>query len=144
MSKHTYSDGKHYWNVDKLWTLGEDLETFEWAIPESLLNDWYWGSDTPSSHVKRVMSADLSFPIILHGDSIVVDGMHRICKALFLGQKTVRAVRLDTLPEPDGVMEKSYGEPRTWTYAQLIEIMRLANAGIQDANYLDRHPLDGI
>lgn len=144
MSKHTYSDGEHYWDVDKLWELTKDLESFDWTIPDSLLNDWYWGSDSPSSHVERVMSADLSFPIILHGESIVVDGMHRICKAQFNGLKTVRAVRLDSLPEPDGEVEQSYGSPETWTYAQLIEIMRLVNASIQDANYLDRHPLDGI
>jgi hypothetical protein len=141
---HTFSDNKHYWDVKKLWTITKDFDSFDWEIPESLLNDWYWGSDTPSSHVRRVMSADLSFPIILHGDGIVVDGMHRICKALFNGQKTIKAVRLDNLPDPEGVVEKSYGKPETWTYAQLIEIMRLANTGIQDANYLDRHPLDGI
>ncbi len=52
--------------------------------------------------------ANLSFPVILAAEGRVMDGMHRIAKALMLGRETVDAVQFTVTPEPDyrGVLPK--------------------------------------
>jgi hypothetical protein len=53
--------------------------------------------------MKRIMKADLNYPIILDEDGEIIDGRHRVIKALYLGHKTIKAVRFDTNPEPDEI-----------------------------------------
>ena len=52
-------------------------------------------------HIKSVMDADLSLPIILDDEGYVMDGRHRIARALYEGQETIKYVRFDKTPEPD-------------------------------------------
>jgi hypothetical protein len=54
-------------------------------------------------HVRLIEAADLSFPIILSADGCVMDGMHRVAKAVLLGQATVEAVQFADDPDPDYV-----------------------------------------
>lgn len=50
-----------------------------------------------------MQAADLAFPILPGPDGALLDGMHRVAKALLQGWPTVRAYRLAALPEPDYV-----------------------------------------
>ena len=52
-------------------------------------------------HARRFRSVDFDHPIILNEREEIVDGGHRICKALLEGIPTVKAVRLTESPEPD-------------------------------------------
>jgi len=58
-------------------------------------NFWYNGEiDVPkgrsiAKHILLIKEADLSFPVILTEGNRVMDGMHRIVKALTLGHKTI-------------------------------------------------------
>jgi hypothetical protein len=54
-------------------------------------------------HARLVQESDLSFPVILSSDGRVMDGMHRICKALLEGLDAVEAVRFVADPKPDHV-----------------------------------------
>jgi hypothetical protein len=58
--------------------------------------------------------ADDRYPIILSSNGRIMDGMHRVLKALMLGESHIRAVRFLTDPEPDFVGvdpdELPYGE----------------------------------
>ena len=47
------------------------------------------------------MDADLSFPVILGPDGRVMDGMHRITRAMLDGGRGVSTVHFPALPEPD-------------------------------------------
>jgi len=53
--------------------------------------------------VRLIEAADLSYPIILSADGSVMDGMHRVAKAVLSGQATIDAVQFDVDPEPDYV-----------------------------------------
>ena len=44
---------------------------------------------------------DLDYPIILCADGHLMDGMHRVAKALYEGRKNIKAVRFEVTPEPD-------------------------------------------
>jgi hypothetical protein len=54
-----------------------------------------------AEHVRLVDEADLASPIILSADGRVMDGMHRVVKALLEGHDGIAAVRFDVEPEPD-------------------------------------------
>jgi hypothetical protein len=52
------------------------------------------------SHMARVHRADLLYPILITKDGWVADGMHRLIKAHLEGEKAIKAVVLETMPEP--------------------------------------------
>ena len=52
-------------------------------------------------HAELIRDAGLSHPIILGADGRVMDGMHRIAKALMEGRPTISARRFPVDPEPD-------------------------------------------
>jgi len=52
-------------------------------------------------HMGLVNAADLSFPVLLGADGQLMDGMHRVAKALLEGRSTVRAVQFAEQPDPD-------------------------------------------
>jgi hypothetical protein len=52
-------------------------------------------------HVRLILDCDFTFPIILSSDGRVMDGMHRVCKALLLAHRDIEAVRFARDPEPD-------------------------------------------
>ena len=56
-------------------------------------------------HMRAVTGADLSRPIILDEDGELMDGRHRLMKAMLLGDSTIKAVRFDENPSPDKVTE---------------------------------------
>jgi len=51
--------------------------------------------------MNRVKNTDLKYPIILDDHGVVADGYHRILKAIYLGKTTIKAVRLNTMPDAD-------------------------------------------
>lgn len=56
-------------------------------------------------HFARFEQAKLDFPIILNEDGSLMDGGHRIYKALLQGQETIQAVKFETMPQPDEIVE---------------------------------------
>lgn len=54
-------------------------------------------------HMKLIEEVDLAHPIILGADGRVMDGMHRVARAVRDGLETLEAVRFPRDPEPDYV-----------------------------------------
>ena len=77
------------------------------AIREIDESHWFSGGAQDATcravmeHARMINEADLSFPIILSSDGRVMDGMHRVIKALLNGVQSIEAVRFDRNPEPD-------------------------------------------
>ena len=104
-SKH----GAFAWDVDRLVALTRDFPRVE--VPLSLIREldepfWFGHDDVPTcraivEHARLIEATDLSYPIILSSDGRVMDGMHRVCKAVLLGHSTITAVRFTTDPAPD-------------------------------------------
>ena len=102
--------GRLVWDVRRLVRLAEGLPVVEVplaAIRE--LDEPYWfDDDVPTvrdvaEHARLVGEADLRHPILLCADGRVMDGMHRVAKALLEGRATIRAVRFPETPLPDHV-----------------------------------------
>ena len=99
--------------TERLWALAADLEPFEIeveSIAELDQDCWYEPDRIPTlrsvaDHCRRINEADLSIPVILNEDGSLMDGGHRLCKALLLGNKTLRAVRFTEMPAPDEILD---------------------------------------
>lgn len=57
--------------------------------------------DALEAHCQLMMAADLAYPILLDSAGRVMDGMHRVGKALMLGHSHVAARRFAADPAPD-------------------------------------------
>lgn len=104
-------EGLDAWDVARLIRLSADLPVREIPL-ESIteVDTVYWfaegADDRPTvrsivGHVRLIQDVDPSYPIILGSDGRVMDGMHRIARALLEGRRTIAAVRFPTDPEPD-------------------------------------------
>jgi hypothetical protein len=102
--------GLDAWDVDNLVQATAHLPVKDVeldAIRE--VDTLYWfndGDERPTvrrmaEHMRLVRDVDPSFPIILGADGRVMDGMHRVVRALLEGQPTIRAVQFEEDPEPD-------------------------------------------
>ena len=103
--------GEECWEVPVLWKAAKGLVpgTLDIAaLSEATDPDlWvcHWRDPTHPMVVPelpRIEAADLSYPVILHPRGWLMDGMHRLAKALMAGRTTVSYVRFtdDTLPPP--------------------------------------------
>ena len=103
----------------RLWRLAAGLPVTEVAIddiPEFDEDCWFGDRNTPTckavaDHARRIMTADLSHPVILNADGRLMDGGHRIARAWIEGRKTVQAVRFPVTPEPDEIRPEVLASP---------------------------------
>jgi hypothetical protein len=105
------SDGRSIWYIDRLWPLAAGLPEEDLPIDQVRELDqvcWFgeaWGARPTCrlviEHCQRILDADGSYPIIVGPDGSVLDGMHRVAKAVLEGRASVRAVRVRTMPPPD-------------------------------------------
>jgi hypothetical protein len=105
----TVGDEQHIWHIERLWELAQDLPVETVPVKDLLpileqtdciLPDERSCMDM-ARHARRVLEADLSYPIILSADGGLFDGSHRIAKAWVLGHETIQVVRFPQNPEPD-------------------------------------------
>lgn len=100
--------GRHSWSVPRLFQLTKDLPVM--TVPLDHLNIYNVYDKITlrelAGHVIAVNEADLKYPIILDEDGEIMDGRHRIIKAIITGKKTIKAVRFDENPEPCEIHDK--------------------------------------
>ena len=110
------------WDIHRLVELTRHQPVRE--IPLSLIHELdacFWFSDQAATcravalHAKLIQETDLTYPIVLSASGRVMDGMHRVCKALLEHRVTVKAVQFTQDPAPDyvdaDVETLSYEEP---------------------------------
>jgi len=104
--------GLQAWDVQRLIALSEGLPVVRVpldAIRE--LDEIYWFDDDlerPTCrkvlmHMRLIHEADLQYPILLSADGRVMDGMHRVAKAVLEQHVGIDAIRFARDPEPDYV-----------------------------------------
>ncbi|HEY6843411.1 MAG TPA: hypothetical protein VI391_04530 [Thermoanaerobaculia bacterium] len=89
------------WDVGRLVELSRDLPRIEMSLSD-IERDSDWSGDV-EGHERLIDEADLAFPIILAADGRVMDGRHRIAKAIREGRTTIDGVQFENDPEPDYV-----------------------------------------
>jgi len=102
--------GRRAWDVYRLIELSADLPVEQ--VPLASIEEvdtvhWFHPGDPRPTvraiieHAELMREADLSYPIILGADGRVMDGMHRVSKAIMQGRETIAARRFVDEPEPD-------------------------------------------
>jgi hypothetical protein len=106
----TFTDNKKVWRITSLihHVKEQNLEVFDLPLCGINLATTVWSSGDLkiidfAKHWKRADEVSLDDPIILDEDGFIMDGWHRVAKALFLGLSTIKAVRFDVTPDCDYV-----------------------------------------
>jgi hypothetical protein len=98
--------GLRAWDVHRLIERSRDLPRERVPLTQIReIDEAYWSHQMACrdlvGHVQLILACDLNFPIILSSDGGVMDGMHRVCKALLEGRSEIEAVRFVEDPAPD-------------------------------------------
>jgi hypothetical protein len=144
----TYSNNESVYSVDMMFAY---LKTNKYPITKINVSDFFdtleykgWGEPSkniyysatdvianPRKYVtdyKRILKADLSYPIIISSDGFIVDGVHRLTKAYLKKIKTIKAYIFDSkLMEKFKIADKT---PDVWDKIDKIpyyEIISLYN-----------------
>jgi hypothetical protein len=103
------ASGLDAWDVGRLLRLveNEPLEELPLAQISEVDSDyWFDHGYAPTvrnvvEHCRLIADVDMSYPIVIDPEGRVMDGMHRVARALLDGQTSIPAKRLSQLPEPD-------------------------------------------
>ena len=83
-----------------------DVEGFD----ELDVDCWFRGDPAPTirqvaGHCRRINEVDTTLPVIINANGRLMDGGHRLARALLDGRKTILAVQFEEMPEPDQIEE---------------------------------------
>ncbi|MBY0238135.1 MAG: hypothetical protein K2X55_02365 [Burkholderiaceae bacterium] len=108
--ENTYSEGDKVWVVTNLIARAKELEPFDLPLAAIYAGCEVW---TPvgsaygmAHHMRRALDVDTSYPIILCQEGFIMDGWHRVLRALIDGKATIRAVRFTATPPHDYLKPK--------------------------------------
>jgi hypothetical protein len=113
-SGHWVALGDRAWHIETIWRAALDVPVQE--VPIDVIREidedcWFDGRPATVravvDHARRIENADLTVPVVLAADGQVLDGMHRIAKAVLCGRTSVMAQRLPTDPDPDWLLPGS-------------------------------------
>ena len=115
-SKKGSREGVRIWDVDRLIELSRDLPRKR--VPLASIREvdevyWFDGDENLPTcrqvllHMRLVEETDLAHPIILGADGRVMDGMHRVLKALSQDHVDIEAVQFEQDPEPNHIDRKA-------------------------------------
>lgn len=94
--------GSHQWSVARLAQLSSDLPVFDLPLAHMNLQDVIASQSLRqfAGHVRSILDADMTKPIILCEDGGIMDGRHRVMNAIVNGLDSVKAVRFEVDPKP--------------------------------------------
>lgn len=139
----TYSDEKQIYSVDMMMAyvnlfkpkaINFSIEDNLWQIEQPV-----WGEYSPADVLKspskkkyaenmeRIHNADLSYPIFATGKHQIIDGYHRILKAIQRGDKEIKAYIFDTATMKKFVISKDLDYSKVHQHTQIHTLLELFN-----------------
>jgi hypothetical protein len=107
VADNEYRDGKRVWLVSNLIERAKGLEPFDLPLRALNAGSGVWdpieSAYDLARHMKRVQETNLEHPVIMDEEGFIMDGWHRVAKALLEGRETIKAVRFDKTPACDYV-----------------------------------------
>lgn len=100
-----YRVGGNIYDVTDLIKASSGLEVFDLPLGALDLEAAPWRDSSIillCYHVNRMNKANMDYPVILTPGGYICDGWHRVAKAVMGGMETIKAVRLEVMPEPSG------------------------------------------
>lgn len=107
---YTYQNVQYIWRVTTLWRFSNN-KTSELIeinqLSRYLEEDRWFGNHTKPTlenlllHFDRILKSDLSYPLILSPNEDILDGIHRVAKAMLFKEKKLKIIKLNELPPSD-------------------------------------------
>lgn len=102
---------KRQWNLQNIWKQTENFEVQQIKVSDlwdtRYKNAWCWQHEDETinnlfflHHMRRVLDADLNYPIILSEENLIFDGVHRLVKAKHLDLEYINYVKFSKDPLP--------------------------------------------
>jgi hypothetical protein len=105
VDENTFQDGESVWVVTNLIAKAKDLIPFDLPLSAIYSGSQVWAPVGSAygiaHHVRRALDVDTSHPIILCQEGFIMDGWHRVLRALIDNVPTIKAVRFEQTPAPD-------------------------------------------
>ena len=101
-----FDDGENYWSATSLYEQAEKEKAHPYRLKlrDVDLTRMVWRTDSVrvgdyAYHARRAMNTDLDIPIIVGPLGGIMDGYHRVMRAVIEGRDYIMAMRLVELPE---------------------------------------------
>ena len=105
VADNTYSSDGKVWTVTNLIARSKDLEPFDLPLAAIYSGSEVWAPVGSAygiaHHVRRALDVNTEYPIILCQQGFIMDGWHRVLRALIDGKTTIKAVRFVETPPYD-------------------------------------------
>lgn len=105
LHENKFNDGNKRWLIPQLVEQAKELPVMEIPLCAIFTGSKVWepiqSAQQLARHMKRVMNTDLNYPIIMDEEGFIMDGWHRVAKAMLEGRETIKAVRFEKTPTPD-------------------------------------------
>jgi len=105
--KDTYEKNKNFWYIDNLIKITKNLPIKTMKVDKKFLNKKIKESWTLNTffdlkiHIEKINKANLKYPIIIDSKNNIIDGKHRIMKAILQNKKIIKFVRINKMPPAD-------------------------------------------
>jgi len=103
--KNTYVEGNKVWYVQTLIDATKGFPVKTLSINKiDLHTKIEWTLNTYfdlKNHIIRIRNAQLKYPVIVGPKDILLDGYHRLMKAIDMKKSTLKYVKLDKMPPHD-------------------------------------------
>jgi hypothetical protein len=104
LSDNTFELNDRVWLVTSLIEKSKNLPVFDLPLAHIDVAVKLWDINTVYNfayHMKKCNEADLSYPVIMDATGFIMDGWHRVAKALVLGLESIKCVRFEDTPPCD-------------------------------------------
>jgi len=105
LAENTYQHEDRVWIVANLVERAKNLPVFDLPLAAIHAGSSVWNPVSSAyglaQQMRRVLDVDTSHPIILDQEGFIMDGWHRVTRALVEGKTTIKAVRFDVTPPHD-------------------------------------------
>lgn len=109
LAENCFTDNGKKWSIASLIENARGLEPFDLPLCGIYIASNVFRPITNAKglaeHIMRVNSVNMEYPIILDGEGFIMDGWHRVARALAEGRETIKAVRFDETPAPNFIEE---------------------------------------
>jgi hypothetical protein len=109
-SENYYSTNGYYYDTATLVAFCKEKCYKEFNLPLAgiMLDRMPWEIKSLHSfiaHCKRINVVDFKYPIILDVEGYIADGWHRLVKAFINGETSIKAIRMQEMPQYSGKEE---------------------------------------
>ena len=122
----TIENYEYVWKVKSLLRASKNLSVIDWPVSDFCLQEWSWAEEDIKNHIERCLEADLNYPILIW-DGKIIDGCHRIIKAIALGQHKVKAKVIRDIPAPDEILDfvyNNYENDVRYNFSDVVKIVK--------------------